>query len=98
MKKSLVLFSIVMGLMPLVAIGCEKAPEELVKEFQTKSFIPLHYEVPAGWSSWNMYVIRHKSGACFVVLDPGGDGGGAITSADNKVCEYHERIEKDAQQ
>ena len=66
-------------------VGCDNVPSEAGAQYSGQQYVEL-YEQRWGIGGWKIYNLRHASGACFVVLDPPGEGGGAITEASEKVC------------
>ncbi len=76
-----VLLSITLLVVTALTGGCD-IPEP---KFSNQYYTQIEKE---NWSGWALYTIRHnRTGACFVALEPGGEGGGGITSVPKEMCE-----------
>lgn len=73
---------IVFAILSLTLSSCELSSKPTIAS-TSDTFVQLSKQ---RWGGWSLYVLKHTSGSCFVVLQPSGEGGGAITQADPRVC------------
>jgi hypothetical protein len=67
--------------------GCGPKPPSPVTDAQFQQFVFVRTErFNVGGGRWDLHVMRHVGGACLVLLDPSGDGGGSLTAVPESIC------------